>query len=95
MTEEKQIEGIVKLLELDVQAGEAWTPLVWLENRTHRAKTILKFLKEQAGYVQLDEDQSLPEVPLYPIMKTVEEEGAYMLGQQDMLNSGFRRIRKE
>jgi len=49
---------------------------------------ILKIIKE-AGYVQLADDQSLPELPA-PLNLDYRE--GYLKAQEDILKSGFRRV---
>ena len=67
------------------------------QERIGKCKALEDSLEQikQAGYVQLDEDQSLPQ-------ETWEREGmdayeisenAYSLAQQDMLKANFRRIK--
>jgi len=47
---EELLNGIVKILERDVQTGEAWNPEYWRKHRLHRAKTILDFLIKYDSY---------------------------------------------
>ena len=55
----------------------------------------LLFTKEalkEAGYVQLAEDQSLPEIPFLPSHLYDTPDRAYSEAQQDMLSAGFRKV---
>ena len=65
---------------------------VCCDDADSKTDQILALIK-QAGYVQLAEDQSLPQNPFRDI--SFQQAVGWDVGKMDMLKAGFRRVKNE